>query len=309
MKSRLLFSNSASDSVDLSFIIPTYKRSVFLADAIQSILAQPHLPGLSVEIVIVNNDPNDKMEELIRLYKDANIRISFYSNDKNYGQVGNINQGITLSNGKYVAILHDDDMLNSNYLESLKPIIQSDRKYDCVVVSQYLLFEKYRHDFKHLLLNLLFLFRFLYRKKLTLIKPSFGVKAFVYNPPSCGVLFNKNSLVEFGLFKEKSGAAWDFVNFREFNEKHNVFLLHKYVGFRRVSTGMSNSVEAINDFRNDELFMVEQNSSMPFIKLFGKNLVAKRKGIKYLFGRFFAGCFYYLHNLDSLKNSPRKYYK
>ena len=308
MESRLLYSRcDFYGEPEISFVIPTFKRSKYLCAAIDSIVNQRAHCNVKFEIVVVNNDPEDNMDVFIEKYKDENI--SFYSNASNYGQVGNINQGIALSKGKFVAFLHDDDLLLPEYLDTISKYIQQG-KYDCIIPSQYLILEQYRKDIKHKMLNLIFCFRYLYRGKFTEIKYKDCINSFrdVYNPPTCGTVFFKKSIEEYGLFRDVNGAAWDFYNFREFNRNYSVILLHSFLGVRRMYTGMSNKTSIIQEFHKDEQELIKENKQFLFVKVFGNAMAYERKGILYLVGRFFAGLYFYLHNLDAMRFIPKKYY-
>ena len=215
-KSELLYSNAPAKPL-ISFIVPTYKRSDFILETIDSILIQSDL--CLFEIVVVNNNPNDCMTDLISRYRAAPI--SFYRNLKNYGQVGNINLGINLAKGKYVALVHDDDYLLPGYFEKIAFALKDD-SIDCVVPSIYTRRDKYTFWEKRRFLSCLFFVRFFYRKKTKKIEERHYIHAFrdIFNPPSCGALFKKQSLEDFGFFADVGGAAWDFYNYRCYLKKH-----------------------------------------------------------------------------------------
>ena len=99
------------------------------------------------EIIVTNNNPDDNMKELLDLYSDNDL-VSLYSNEENYGQVGNINQGFILSKAPFVSILHDDDILLPNYLDSVVPYLTG-WKIDCLVTSNLLLEDSYHIKIKH----------------------------------------------------------------------------------------------------------------------------------------------------------------
>ena len=150
MDSILVFKNGTDiKEYDLSIVIPTFRNKQLLFSAIDSVIALEQYEGISYELLVVNNNPDDDMKELVDKYKKVSIPVSFYKNVENYGQVGNINQGVFLSRGKYVAFLHDDDLLLPNYLNEIGPFIISEQEYDCIVASFYMMAENYSADFKH----------------------------------------------------------------------------------------------------------------------------------------------------------------
>ncbi len=308
MKSNLLYkSKSVPKKPLLSYIIPTYKNLSYLSTAIGGILSQKRSDGFSdYEIVVICNDPNGDFTAFIEKYKDCNI--SFYRNEENYGQVGNLNQGVSLACGKYISIIHDDDMILPNYLSSVLPLLnRTDIEYDCIVPSCYLQYGKYRFDFRHKLLSFCYLFRFLYRKKLTDVASDAWIYTFddIYGPPSCGVVFLKSALEDFGMFKDERAAAWDFYNFREFHKNKKVYFLHRYVGVRRCETGMSKESRIQKEFQADKQMILDvDEADHPFIKKYKSVIMTHRPILKFLRYRFVGKTYLYAHNLDLRKCLP-----
>lgn len=313
MESTLVFKNETNiNKYDLSIVIPTFRNKDLLFSAIDSVISVKKFPGISYELLVINNDPNDNMRELINKYQKVNIPISFYKNVENYGQVGNINQGVFLSKGKYIAFLHDDDLLLPNYLNEIGPFIIAEKEFDCIVMSFYMMPEHYRFDFKHHLLDVITLFRYLYRKKMQEITPKDYINSFydVYSAPTCGTLFLKKAILDYGYFRDEHGAAWDYYNYRMFNKEKSVFLLHRYVGIRRTDSGMSNDIKIQKEFLEDRKKMVEfEIGNNKFIKKYNPTFFTKKPIIKYIVFRIRTRLYYYTHNLDSTIGIPKKLFK
>ncbi len=305
MKSNLLYKGeSLPDKPLLSFVIPTYKNFSYLYTAIGGILAQNIKGGFTeYEIIVICNDPNADLSEFIRKYKNCNI--SFYCNEENYGQVGNLNQGIFLARGKYVSIIHDDDMILPNYFSSVLPFLTSQQTdYDCIIPSCYLQYGKYKFDFRHKFLSFCYLYRFLYRKKLTCVASDAWIYTFddIYGPPSCGVIFLKKALEDFGMFKNERGAAWDFYNFREFHKIKKVFFLHSYVGVRRCETGMSAESRVQQEFKADKQMILDvDEADHIFIRKFRTVIMTRKPLLHFLRFRFMQKSYLYSYNLDLRK--------
>lgn len=307
MHSLNLYDNRVIDKPLISFVIPTYKRNSFLEKAIDSIIAQK--PCITFDILVISNNPDDNMQELIDKYRDFNI--AFFKNVENYGQVGNINQGILLSKGEYVSFLHDDDFLLPNYLSEIsKSILNNKANWSCIIPSQLNLYDYYKSNARINFFKVLCFYRLFYRKRTKKIKPYHCLYSFrdIYNPPTCGTIFRKKDLLDFGLFKDVHGAAWDYYNFRLFNSSFKICLIHSYLGVRRMYTGMSNKESIKLEFKLDELEMINDNKKNLFLKLFGKHMV-ERKGFLNVFGRLIKSIYFYLANLDGYKNVSKKQFQ
>lgn len=118
------------DTPFFSIVIPTYNRKKELSNAIHSALNQKNT-DIPYEIIIVDNKPfineNETHLDLIRSFHSE--KIYYYVNYENIGGCKNWNQGYNLARGKWIILLHDDDLLLDNYLETLNYII---KKYDNV---------------------------------------------------------------------------------------------------------------------------------------------------------------------------------
>lgn len=101
--------------------IPTYKRAELLKETLNSALLQKG--NIDYNVLVVDNNPerDDSTEKLLSTYEDT--RILYYKNSCNIGAVGNWNRLYALAQGRYVVMLHDDDLLFPNYIETLYHII------------------------------------------------------------------------------------------------------------------------------------------------------------------------------------------
>lgn len=102
----------------ISVIIPTYKRSTFLARAIDSVLEQTYN---NIEIIVVDdNEPGSdyktQTENIMRKYSDMrNVRYIHTTGKTGGGSARNY--AIKECKGDYVAFLDDDDKFLSDKLE------------------------------------------------------------------------------------------------------------------------------------------------------------------------------------------------
>lgn len=106
----------------ITIAIPTYKRANLLKEAIESALNQFDVSNYDI-IVVDNNPERDcETEELMSSYN--NSIISYFKNTENIGMAGNWNRLFNLSKGEYVIMLHDDDLLEPYYMNTLLRVLR-----------------------------------------------------------------------------------------------------------------------------------------------------------------------------------------
>lgn len=112
----------------VSVIIPSYKASKYLSDAIESVLKQIVSNGRSVEcIVVIDGSPENDYE--VAMQYSPHIKVVSQDNrGVNFAR----NAGAKLANGDYLIFLDADDWLTNDAVESRLDILQSDK--DAVIV-------------------------------------------------------------------------------------------------------------------------------------------------------------------------------
>lgn len=96
----------------VSVCIPVYNGAAYIAEAIESVLAQSYE---DFHLIVCDNCSTDNTEEIVRSYKDS--RLTYVRNAENLGLVGNANRCLELSDGEYVCIFHHDDVMLPDNLE------------------------------------------------------------------------------------------------------------------------------------------------------------------------------------------------
>ncbi len=96
----------------VSVCIPTYRGAEYLAQAIDSVLAQTLT---DFELVIVDDQSPDDTEAIVARYTDPRIR--YLRNPVNLGPEGNWNRCLSEARGTYVKVLPHDDLLVPECLE------------------------------------------------------------------------------------------------------------------------------------------------------------------------------------------------
>jgi glycosyltransferase involved in cell wall biosynthesis len=93
--------------------IPTYNRANgFLRVALQCAVEQSY-PNL--EIIVSDNCSTDGTCDLVRAFKDR--RIKYFRHEINIGASNNFNFCLEKAEGQYFLLLHDDDMIDIDFIE------------------------------------------------------------------------------------------------------------------------------------------------------------------------------------------------
>jgi glycosyltransferase involved in cell wall biosynthesis len=108
----------------VSVAMPVYNAEKYIKQAIDSVLGQTYT---HFELVIVNDGSNDRSKEIIHSYSDNRIR--YFENEINLGIAKTRNRCIQYSNGKYIAVLDNDDIAKATRLEKQVEFLESNINY------------------------------------------------------------------------------------------------------------------------------------------------------------------------------------
>lgn len=89
----------------ISVVMSVYNEEDFLSDAINSILNQSEQ---NFEFIIIDDASTDKSVDIIKGYEDQRIRL--YVNPENRGLTKNLNKGLRLARGSFIARMDGDDI-------------------------------------------------------------------------------------------------------------------------------------------------------------------------------------------------------
>lgn len=108
-------------SPSVAIIIANYNYRGYVAEAIESVLAQTCAPQ---EILVVDDCSTDGSEEVIRRYED---RVRFVRNAENLGIIDNFTNAVSLTKSDYVAILGADNRMRSDFVEKCKAALDGNQ--------------------------------------------------------------------------------------------------------------------------------------------------------------------------------------
>ncbi len=91
----------------VSILTPTYNRAGYIAEAIESVLAQTFTDW---ELIVIDDASADNTEQIVRSYAAKNPKISYLRQAINVGIARNRNTGLEKARGNYVAVLDSDDV-------------------------------------------------------------------------------------------------------------------------------------------------------------------------------------------------------
>jgi len=109
----------------VSIIIPAYNRERYIAQAIESVLAQTYRP---IEIIVVDDGSVDKTADVANSFSDK-VRY-FYQPNSGCGTARNT--GVLKARGSFLAFLDSDDLWIKEKLFRQMEVLQSDTGLDMV---------------------------------------------------------------------------------------------------------------------------------------------------------------------------------
>jgi tetratricopeptide (TPR) repeat protein len=103
----------------VSVIIPNYNHAAYIADAIQSMLAQDYRP---IEVIVVDDGSTDNSRQVVAAFGDQVT----YLWQPNQGLSAARNTGIRAAHGHYIGLLDADDLYHPSFLSTLVPMLEAD---------------------------------------------------------------------------------------------------------------------------------------------------------------------------------------
>lgn len=116
---------------EISVIIPVHNSADYVAEAIDSVLAQTYP---NYEIIVVDDGSTDSTPEIVKGYGHEVT----YVRQENGGAASARNHGIGLARGTYIAFLDADDMWLPEKLEKQIKLFQNDPELGLVFTENYL---------------------------------------------------------------------------------------------------------------------------------------------------------------------------
>ena len=106
----------------ISVLMPVYNGEKYLAEAIQSIIAQTY--G-DFELLVIDDGSTDNSFQIVKEFAQLDARIRLIHKDENQGLVSALNLGLDLARGEYIARMDADDISLPQRLEKQVTYMQA----------------------------------------------------------------------------------------------------------------------------------------------------------------------------------------
>lgn len=91
----------------VSVVMSVYNAEKYLAEAVDSILAQTYE---DFELILINDKSTDSSGEILHRYAEQDGRVVLLENQENMGLTKSLNRGLAVAKGEYIARMDADDI-------------------------------------------------------------------------------------------------------------------------------------------------------------------------------------------------------
>lgn len=125
--------NSTTATPAFSFLSTAYRTEPFIAETIESVLAQTRPDW---ELIVVDNGMSDEIATIVAEYLgDERIRLV---RQENKGPAGGVNAAADVARGRYLVVLHTDDHVLPGYCERIGAVLDAHPGIDAIGCDSYL---------------------------------------------------------------------------------------------------------------------------------------------------------------------------
>ncbi|MEZ5341266.1 MAG: glycosyltransferase family A protein [Acidimicrobiales bacterium] len=106
----------------VSIGIPVYNGADYIAETLDSIVAQTHR---NLEVIVCDNCSTDRTPDIVREYAAKDARITLLVNQANLGAAGNFNRALHEATAEYFTWLSADDAWQPTYVERAVEVLEA----------------------------------------------------------------------------------------------------------------------------------------------------------------------------------------
>lgn len=211
----------------ISVLLTSYNRERYLAESIESVLAQTHR---DFELIITDNCSTDRSGEIAREYARQDDRIRLTVNERNLGQFQNRRVAASLARGRYLKYHDSDDVMYRHCLAVMAEALDAEPRSGLALSGS--------RDWPGGPCPMLLTPELAYEREFL------GTGLFHLGP--AGAMFRTDAFRELGGFP-LTGVASDYLFWLEACTKVNVLLVPGDLFYYRVHTGqeISNPTSAL----------------------------------------------------------------
>jgi len=205
----------------ISVIVPVFNQEKFIGRCLRSLLHQT-IAHEKYEIIVVNDGSTDRTPYALELFHDA---IKIITNSTNIGLPASLNRGITAARSIYIVRVDADDYVNQNFLNFLHVYLDQNRYADAVACDYLLV-----NDAEDVLERANCLER----------------------PIACGIMFQKEQLIDIGMYDESFRWQEDRDLRIRFEKKYSIKRLElPLYRYRRHDNNITNDTDAMERHRQN----------------------------------------------------------
>lgn len=231
-KSKLLY-GCMIDHPDFTLVIPVYGFGKYLSETLDNVQKQQQTK-LRVQIIISDNkEYGDEENPFLRYFENHPIdNLAYFLSEKTLGQMNNFNRAFMLAETEYVSMLHDDDLLVSNYFFMIERVLPWLKKHPTVGMIHGN-FDSFSDDVVAEDTNRIGVYRI---SKSDVSSTGFSLTGI----PSCGYLINKKALLDSGGYNDEFFSSGDaFVSAIMMQQKYLIYGFSAKTGYYRIGNNIS----------------------------------------------------------------------
>lgn len=261
-----VFENRLTEVPLFTIVIPTYKRAKYLKEAIDSAITQE--TDTPYEIIVCNNGFNQKeTDDLMEQYRDI-PGFSYYVNESNIGMVGNWNRLFVLARTKYVIMLHDDDVLSSQFIKIVNEV--------CSAIGNFSFLQTKKSNVS--------VQNCIYGKPIKVFKFKLYDFAFgnVAHAPS-GIVYNRDILDKSGGFSPEYYPSFDYANYLLLTNLAPSYIINASLTYYRIDDNTTFKGDVLAQMMSIDGFLIGYILRKYHIPMFLQKIFIRQYILKYLY--------------------------